>query len=228
MNKRKIILLFSDLEGTILNEQDGTFSPEDMYQFLLQIEQLQQLTGAKVNMHLVSPVYPKQMEEIMNQIDKQIARFNRLHNHENDIPRIECGAAYPEEEMRLEEFLGDRIMALKKPVSAKDFDTARYGKANYVRNWYETYKENPNIDVVMSMYCGNGRNDLTAMEYIKKTENGFIVCPNNTRREAKAKTPFVSEKTDLLGIADGIGMINKKIKERVYKENEKDSKVIDR
>ena len=29
MNKKKVILLFSDLEGTLLRESDGKFEPKD-------------------------------------------------------------------------------------------------------------------------------------------------------------------------------------------------------
>jgi len=64
-NMRKKILMFFDLEGTILRESDGQYDNEAMYNFLAQISRLQELTDAEVNLHLVSPVYQKQMEEIM-------------------------------------------------------------------------------------------------------------------------------------------------------------------
>ena len=79
MNKNKKILLFSDLEGTILKEEYGDYNKEDMYEFLAQIDRLQQLTGASVNIHLVSPIYRKQMENIIEQIDRDIMRYNMLH-----------------------------------------------------------------------------------------------------------------------------------------------------
>lgn len=214
MKKRKVILLFSDLEGTILKESDGNFDPETMYGFLLQLHKLQQLTGADVHMHLVSPVFQKQMQEVMNKIDKEIGQYNRLHKWECPLSSIEGGAAYPED-MFASEFTGDRITPLKKPINSQDFDTARYGKANYVRYWCEHYaNEDPRSELVMAIYCGNGRNDLEAMDYVKNLKAGFVVCPANSRHEAKAKTTLVSEKTDLRGITDGITEINKKIERR--------------
>ena len=69
MKKRKVILLFSDQEGTILKESDGNFDPETMYGFLSQLHKLQQLTGADVQMHLVSPVFQKQMQEAQKEIE---------------------------------------------------------------------------------------------------------------------------------------------------------------
>ena len=38
--------------------------------------------------------------------------------------------------------------------------TARFGKANYVRNWCEIIKESQSKELVMAMYWGNGRNDV--------------------------------------------------------------------
>ena len=54
MNKKKIILLFSDLEGTLLRESDGKFEPEDMYSFLSELYKLQELKKAKIHLHLVT------------------------------------------------------------------------------------------------------------------------------------------------------------------------------
>ena len=71
------------------------------------------------------------------------------------------------------------------------------------------------MKLIMAIYCGNGRNDLDAMDYIKRLKQGFIVCPKNSRHEAKAKTTLVSDKTDLLGITDGISKINKLIEKRI-------------
>ncbi len=229
MKKEKVILLFSDLEGTILREEDGQFDPETMYQFLGQLEKLQELTGAKVNIHLVSPVYKNHMAEVMDKIDRTIIRYNKLHEHKNDIECIEGGAAYPDN-LTAGENLDDRITELKRPISSTDFDTARFGKANYVRNWCEIIKESQSKELVMAMYCGNGRNDVDAMDYIIKKSGalGFVVCPDNSRHEVKAKTPFVSKKRDLLGITDGISMVNKEIEKRKNPnkdEQNKDTKI---
>ena len=52
----KIILLYSDLEGTILRESDSEYDDTDMYNFLKQLSRLQELMDAKVRMHIVSPI----------------------------------------------------------------------------------------------------------------------------------------------------------------------------
>lgn len=222
MEKQKIILLFLDLEGTILREVDGEYDDQEMYYFLEQIDRLQRDTDAQVRMHLVSPVYKDVMEMIIDKIDRNIHSYNRIHRGKADLKEIEGGACYPDEHMHSEEFQGDRIVWLKKPTNMNDFDTARYGKARYVKNWYEAYEETKYIETIMCIYCGNGRNDLAAIDYVNNQKNGFAVCPNNSRREAKKRAFFVSEKEDLPGITEGIGAIN----ERIEKKNVEDDKNI--
>ena len=74
------------------------------------------------------------------------------------------------------------------------------------------YEKSGNL--LTAIYCGNGQNDLSAIQYIKE-KKGFIVCPKNSRTMAKQKADFVSNRTDLLGIAEGIEKINEKIAKRV-------------
>lgn len=212
MRKDKKILLFSDLEGTILREIDGKYDKEAMYNFLAQIDRLQQLADAEVHIHLVSPVYRKQMEEIMDRIDDDIVRYNMLHPDHDRIPMIECGSFTPDRGMYEQEFTGDKAMPLKMPIDSRQFDTSRYGKAHYVETWCDMYKSRG--ELLMPIYCGNGQNDLSAMDCVKK-EKGLIVCPSNSRTLAKQKAHFVSNETDLRGITEGIENINKKIAERV-------------
>lgn len=214
MEKKKIILLFLDLEGTILREVDGEYDDEEMYCFLEQIDMLQKNTDSQVNMHLVSPVYKDVMESIIDRIDRNIHSYNSIHCGKSNIREIEGGACYPDETMHSEEYRGDRIVEMKKPTNMSDFDTARYGKARYVRNWCEAYEESRYTETTMCIYCGNGRNDLAAIDYINGRKNGFAVCPNNSRKEAKKRAFFVSNKEDLAGITEGIFSINERIEKR--------------
>lgn len=222
MEKQKTILLFSDLEGTILREGDSKIDLEAMYNFLSQIDKMQKLTGAKVNIHLVSPVFREQMEDVMYRMDKSIAIYNIEHKKSN-ILRVQAGAAYPDSLIG-DEFLGDRIVPLKRPINSRDFDTARYGKSYYVRTWCDMYKDNAYDNLIMAIYCGNGRNDLDAMKYIKNRKDGFVVCPRNSRQQAKAIATFVSERTDLFGVSEGLENINKEIEKRVHPEKDVEDK----
>lgn len=222
MRKDKKILLFSDLEGTILREEDGKYDDEAMYNFLAQIDGLQQITDAEVNLHLVSPIYQKQMEEIIDKIDRNIVRYNILHRDHRRIPMIECGTFTPDRRIIGGEYLRDKVIPLKIPVDSKDFDTSTYGKANYVRMWCNLHKEKG--DFFMVIYSGNGRNDLAAMDYVKQN-NGFVVCPKNSRTLAKQKADFVSEKNDLPGITEGIANLNREIEKRIYGQSQENTQL---
>lgn len=212
MKKQRNILLFLDLEGTILRETDGEYDPEAMYQFLGQLDNLQSLTDAHVNLHLVSPVYKKQMEDIIDRIDRDITRYNKLHPEHDDIPEIECGSFTPNIGMPSEELFGDKTIALKMPVDSRQIDTSIYGKANYVKQWCEIYQEGNKL--FMIIYGGNGVNDLSAMSYVKEQKSGFVLCPSNSRPQAQSKADFVSKKRNLPGITEGIQYINRKIERR--------------
>ena len=213
MRKDKAILIFSDLEGTILRENDGYYSSEDMYAFLAQIDKLQQLTGAEVHLHLVSPIYRDDMQKIMDQIDREITKYNRLHREHDDIPDIESATYTPERHIIQTDFLEDRLVPLKKPINAKEYDTSSYGKSTYVKTWCDTY--NSMNQLLMAIYCGNDFNDLAAMELVRRQKYGFVVCPANSKPSVKEKAIHSSDKTDLQGITDGIKAINEKISQRV-------------
>lgn len=89
----KIILLYSDLEGTILRESDSKYDDTDMYNFLKQLSKLQELMDAKVRMHIVSPVSQNQMTDILEKLDKSFTSFNRLQKEPIKKLRYVEGAA---------------------------------------------------------------------------------------------------------------------------------------
>ena len=52
------------------------------------------------------------------------------------------------------------------------------------------------------------------MSYVTRQKGGFVICPKNSRHEAKAMAQCVSEKTDLPGITDGIAKINRMLEQK--------------
>lgn len=234
--KNKVILMYSDLEGTLLREKDSEYGKEELNEFLSQIDKLQQQTGATVQFHLVSPVDESFMDKILKQLDKDIRDYNRTTTDSNHttVNTVVAAAAYPMEDFTGVNTLGrayikridHRIIQLKKPVSGRNMSNpAGFGKENYVRTLTEYTKNSSQKELLMSIYCGNGRNDLSASDYIRFQKNGFVICPKNSRRELKARASFVSEHEDLKGIIDGLEKINNEIEKRkiqtVSKESEK-------
>lgn len=230
MRVTKTILIFSDLEGTILKEENGQYDEEEMQQFLAQIDKMQQMTDAEVRIHLVSPVYKEQMKKVMDDIDKSILRYNVKNRPKEKIEYLEGAAAYPETDMLETEYsntyLKDtRIAELKKPISMSqfEFDLATHGKLNYVRSWYDDYNERENKDLLLAIYMGNGRNDIEAMRFLSSKKQGVIICPSNSRRQIKASAFNVGTKEDLPGLTEGIAKINDRISIRSKKSEEKGS-----
>ena len=228
----KIVLIYSDLEGTILREEDGKFDKGEMHEFLSQIDILQQQTNARVQIHLVSPIDETFMNMILKEIDKEVSEYNRNSTDPQHtvVQRIESAAAYPMEDFSGTTFQGanyigridKRIMQLEKPNDKKDANPAGYGKEKYVKEMTEYIRENPYQEILMSIYCGNGINDLLAMNYIKTQKNGFIICPKNSRQKVKEMAHHVSEQEDLPGITDGIEWVNEQIRKRkTYNTDEK-------
>lgn len=218
--ERKNILFFLDLEGTILNEKTGDFEEENLNKLLKEIDELEKCTDAKVNIHIVSPILSEQVEQIVDKIDTTIMRYNRENNKKLNI--IEGATAYFTDGS-LFKIRDDRIS--KFPESDRLVaDGGASGKKKYVQSWCEVYGDK----ALMSIYCGNGRNDIQAMEYIKKTKNGLVVCPKNSRTKVRKISDFTSEKTDINGTIEGLEVIVNTIKNKKEMQVEDKEKIIER
>lgn len=223
MEEKKVILLFSDLEGTILSEEKGEYSEEEMNLFLEQIDRMQKSTNTKVHIHLVSPVFEKQMENVIDKIDRNIIRYNINNKESSRVEEIESGSCTQEIGISQDyKKFQSKVVPLKKPINSKEADTSLYGKENYIKTWCEYYEEKGLLKT--AIYCGNGRNDLNAMKYVKEKANGFVVCPKNSRTDVKNMADFVSDKPELLGITEGLAKINDEIEKRVVKTIDKKEK----
>lgn len=211
----EVIMLFLDLEGTIIEEENENIDVERINILLDSINKLEEITNRKVNIHIVSPVSIKSMGRIMNDLDKIIVRYNI--NNARRLEEVHSAVAYPEKEYIQKDDLYDKIF----PMQMHEDDFGKSGKAKYVRLWIESAeeKENSNKPIFFSIYGGNGLNDVSAMNYIKRTKKGFVICPNNSHEEAKKLADYISEKDEAIGIADGIDYISKQIQKRKIREN---------
>lgn len=210
MNHKKVTLLFTDLEGTILRESDGQYDDEAMFKFLEQIDNLQNNTDSEVLIHIVSPIEVNFMEEILDKLDRNIYSYDRIKQSNLKVPQ---GALASEQNdgYHSQEFLGDRILPLERIPGIYGPDLARIAKNRYAKSFIEEYKSNPYNDLVMCLYCGNGRNDLDAMKTVKRTGIGYVLCPKNSRTEARKIANFVSDKEDLPGLTECLKNLNRQL-----------------
>lgn len=207
----KIIMLFLDLEGTIIEEEYGKVKPENINKLLDSINELQQTTNLTVKTHIASPVSASSMNRILDELDYIIVKYNRKNG--SNIKEIESAVAHPDSNYVHQEDLYDRIFPMKIPRE----DFGRVGKLNYVKQWVKMMEDQTKFII----YGGNGLNDVGAMNYIKSTKKGFVICPKNSDEEVKKIADFVSEKEEAEGIKDGMDCIIKQIKLRTVKEQGK-------
>lgn len=220
MKDKKVILLFSDLEGTILGEENGNYSEEEMNLFLEQIDRMQKSTNTKIHLHLVSPVFESQMEKVIDKIDTDIIKYNINNKEGSFIEEIEGGSCTQEIGVSQDyKKFQSKVVPFKKPINTKEADASIYGKETYIRSWCDYYKEKGLLKT--AIYCGNGRNDVLAMKHVKEKANGFVVCPKNSRPDVKKIADFVSDKLELLGITEGLAKINDEIEKRIDKSIDK-------
>ena len=209
--KNKIILLFLDLEGTLISEENGEINGNNINNFLASLNNLEKKTGAKIHIHIASPVSIKSMERIIDFLDMTIVRFNKSRNAKLD--EVHSGVAYPDIKYSQEDDTYDRIFPMQMPRE----DFGRSGKLNYVRLWIENAEEKgiSGKELAFSIYGGNGINDVGAMKYIRDNKKGFVVCPSNSDKEVKKIAHYISNKEEANGVADGIDFITSQIEKRI-------------
>ena len=209
MDSKKEIMVFFDLEGTIIEEELGEMNNEKIRGILDSLSRLEENTGAKVNIHIVSPVFIEQMEKILDKLDRIIIRYNMANGKR--LKEVQGAVAHPEVKyIHGGEFLHDKIIPMKLPKNIPDGYKDKYGKFDYVRNWLETMEDK----IAFSIYGGNGFNDTKAMEYIKRYKKGFVICPENSHPDVKKNADYVSDGHAADGIMDGINYINEQIEKR--------------
>lgn len=211
MGPQKKLIIFADLEGTLLRDSDKQYDEREMYGFLSKVSKLQQKANLIAEIHLVSPMILEVMKGVMDRMDKTIRRYNSIHQAEGkqEIPYITGATASPEVSEEDCYLVDDRILPLPKRYTAVA-DSSAVEKEHYVKSWLEALTDR----VGMVIYCGNDMNDLFAMKYVKGLFNGYSICPDNSKDEIKANSNFVGKQNDLLGITEGLEYVLERISKR--------------
>lgn len=201
MNNNKVILMFCDLEGTLLNEKNGTLDARKLFKFFDQINKIQQTTRSTVYMHLLSPIPLNIMEKVLDKLDTYIARYNMEKG--TFIRDIQGATASYPAGISQQENTYDRIAPFPEKATSNDYDIGAEGKLEYVRKWIRGIN-----NLNFCIYAGNGRNDFKAIDYIRKNSKGYSICPENSRRTVKSIVNFTSANTDIEGVIDGLNNLN--------------------
>lgn len=200
------IVIFTDLEGTILREIDGKYDETVMFQFLRQINRLEKLEDATAQIHILSPMMVDQMKYILDELDEAFAKYNKTSG--NYVSYIKSAIAIQDN------YTGWRNIP-NRMLLVKYKNLNQYGeeKLSYVESYMKAHKGD---DIKKMIYMGNGANDVMAMQKIK-SNNGIVICPYNSTDEVKKIATYKSNEEDLRGLVDGFSKLCQEVeKQKVH------------
>ena len=200
------IVIFTDLEGTILREIDGKYDETVMFQFLRQINRLEKLEDATAQIHILSPMTVDQMKYILDELDEAFAKYNKTSG--NYVSYIKSAIAIQDN------YTGWRNIP-NRMLLVKYKNLNQYGeeKLSYVESYMKAHKDD---DIKKMIYMGNGANDVMAMQKIK-SNNGIVICPYNSTDEVKKIANYKSNEEDLRGLVDGFSKLCQEVeKQKVH------------
>ena len=200
------IVIFTDLEGTILREIDGKYDETVMFQFLRQINRLEKLEDATAQIHILSPMTVDQMKYILDELDEAFAKYNKTSG--NYVSYIKSAIA-------IQDNYTDWRNIPNRMLLVKYKNLNQYGeeKLSYVESYMKAHK---NDDIKKMIYMGNGANDVMAMQKIK-SNNGIVICPYNSTDEVKKIATYKSNEEDLRGLVDGFSKLCQEVeKQKVH------------
>ena len=200
------IVIFTDVEGTILREIDGKYDETVMFQFLRQINRLEKLEDATAQIHILSPMTVDQMKYILDELDEAFAKYNKTSG--NYVSYIKSAIAIQDN------YTGWRNIP-NRMLLVKYKNLNQYGeeKLSYVESYMKAHKGD---DIKKMIYMGNGANDVMAMQKIK-SNNGIVICPYNSTDEVKKIATYKSNEEDLRGLVDGFSKLCQEVeKQKVH------------
>ena len=204
-------IIFSDLEGTLLNEENGTFDPQKFQTLLNKIHQFVTKTSTLLHFAIVSPVEVKFLKPILEELEDEFHKFNKLNNTNY---RINIAACYDDRSHDMDRLPNNILPMLKIE------DGNEVGKKRIVD--YLTDSLGYRFNIKYAVYMGNGRNDIASMKFLRNMyrDNAFIVCPENSRTEIKNNSTYYAGKgEDLDGLISGfdkvLSVLNKRLNTQI-------------
>lgn len=197
------IIIFTDLEGTILRDIDGEYDEKEMFQLLQQINRLEKLEGATAQIHILSPMTVDQMKYILGEFDETFNKYNKTSG--NYVSYVKSAIAFQDNYTDWRN-ISNRILLVKHR------NINQYGeeKLSYVESYMKSHEGD---DIKKIIYMGNGANDVMAMQKVK-SNNGIVICPYNSTDEVKKIATYKSDKEDLRGLIEDFSQLCQEIEKR--------------
>ena len=197
------IIIFTDLEGTMLRDIDGEYDEKEMFQLLQQINRLEKLEGATAQIHILSPMTVDQMKYILGEFDETFNKYNKTSG--NYVSYVKSAIAFQDNYTDWRN-ISNRILLVKHR------NINQYGeeKLSYVESYMKSHEGD---DIKKIIYMGNGANDVMAMQKVK-SNNGIVICPYNSTDEVKKIATYKSDKEDLRGLIEDFSQLCQEIEKR--------------
>lgn len=199
MKKYDEILILSDLEGTLLDEESSQIDKEGFEKFLQELSKLEDKMHAKAGIHILSPIGVRRLENIILDFNDLIEGYNSKNG--TSLKRIVAGCS-PTSSLMDEDYESRYVVAInsKRQSGGKRFYTETV--INYMKD--RKIKAFP-------IYIGNGLNDIDAMIYVKN-EKGIILAPKeNLEERVKIMANYVGEGENIIGVTNALRQYMKEL-----------------
>lgn len=203
MNKRKKIIFFSDLEGTLIGE-NGKIDCENFYNFGVQLKSLADAFQADIDIIVLSPMGPNFMTPILRDMDNSLSLVEkRTKDNKNSVKIVAAAADFNDIDSTSIKRIDRRIDYLNIGTRQRGFSLNPDMKLHYINN----YLNENNNNAIFYIYAGNGDNDYTAMKKINTLKNGITVCPTNSTEKVKSIAKKTSTLIGVVGVKDCIQQV---------------------
>ena len=201
MDKPNITVVFSDLEGTLLTEETGSFDPNKFQSLISNMHSLLTETSTELKFVIVSPIESRLMQPILEDLNSEFHKFNKTNGTRYQIDFAAC--------------YNDATDMDRLPNNVLPILSANVGKERVVN--YLTDSLEYRFNILNTLYMGNGRNDIASINFLKNKyrKNAYAICPENSKSWLRAN-PYIyhGRGTDLDGLNDGFNQLLIDLKKR--------------
>lgn len=196
-NKPDITVVFSDLEGTLIDEELGKLDTKEFRTLINNFDAFSKKTNTQIKFVIVSPVEAKFMIPILDQIDTEFFKYNSENGRTYKIDLAACYKPHNQDEYSNN--LPNNILPMLDHNSGK----------RRVVDWL-TDSLGYRFNIQNTIYMGNGANDIPAIDFLqgKYKENSYTICPLNSPPKLRSnRRCVIGFREGIYGINDGFSQV---------------------
>ena len=196
-NKPNITVVFSDLEGTLLDEEFGKLDAKEFRTLVKNFDVFSKKTNTQIIFVIVSPVEQEFMAPLLEQIEDEFFKFN---SENGTTYKIELAACYkPHKQDEYSNNMANNILPMLDHNAGK----------RRVVDWL-TDSLGYRFNIQNTIYMGNGANDIDAINFLqgKYKDHSYTICPLNSKSRLRTnRRCVIGNGVDIHGINDGFSQV---------------------